>query len=131
MQHQIDLLNDVKSHFDHWRATRTKRGKIPEYLWDKVKLLIGRYSLTVITETLSINTSQMREHLNLNNEVNFVEACADPAIKTQTPSHLQVVTITDNNKTCSIELHRSAGGMLKISDYPVESLSVIIAQFIG
>lgn len=23
------LLDDVKSHFDHWHTTRTKRGKIP------------------------------------------------------------------------------------------------------
>ena len=36
MQQQPNLLDDGKSHFDHWRATRIKRGKIPEYLWDKV-----------------------------------------------------------------------------------------------
>lgn len=60
MQQQIDLLNDAKSHFDHWHATRTKRGKIPDYLWDKVKPLIGKYSITTITDTLNLNTNQIR-----------------------------------------------------------------------
>lgn len=54
MQQQIDLLIDAKSHFDHWRATRAKRSKIPDDLWNKVKPLIGRHSLTDITKALSI-----------------------------------------------------------------------------
>jgi len=37
---QNTSLEEAKSHFDHWRATRTKRGKIPAYLWDKVKPLL-------------------------------------------------------------------------------------------
>jgi hypothetical protein len=39
---QDALFDDVKSHFDHWRTTRTKRkrGKIPEYLSNRVKPLI-------------------------------------------------------------------------------------------
>jgi hypothetical protein len=28
MQEHV-LLEDVKCHFDHWRATRIKRGKMP------------------------------------------------------------------------------------------------------
>jgi hypothetical protein len=49
MQQYPSSLEEVKSHFDQWRATRTKREKIPVNLWDKVKLLLGRYSLTSIT----------------------------------------------------------------------------------
>jgi hypothetical protein len=45
MQHT--LLDDVKSHFDHWRATRNKRCRIPESLWDKVKSLVEHYPLSV------------------------------------------------------------------------------------
>lgn len=30
-------LSDVKIDFDHWRATREKRGKIPDFLRNKVK----------------------------------------------------------------------------------------------
>ena len=133
MQQQIDILSDVKSHFEHWRATRIRRGKIPDYLWDKVKLLIGRYSLTTITEALGINTSQMREHIDLGGKVNFVEVNTDTETKIQTQSNLDhhITAILDDNKTCSVELHRSTGGMLKICDYPIVSLPMIIAQFIG
>jgi hypothetical protein len=63
------LLDDVKSHFDHWRNTRTKRGKIPGYLWDKVKSLIEHYPLTAITSALSLNTNQIRENLNIESAV--------------------------------------------------------------
>ena len=52
MQNNIPSLEDVKSHFDHWRATRPKRCKIPSSLWDKVKPIIGHYSMTNITQAL-------------------------------------------------------------------------------
>lgn len=46
MQHSTTLekltLDEVKNHFDTWRLTRTKQGKIPKYLWDEVKTLVGR-----------------------------------------------------------------------------------------
>lgn len=129
MQEQANLLNDAKSHFDHWRTTRTKRGKIPDYLWDKVKSLIGKYSLTTITEMLNINTNQLREHLDLGKEVNFVEVRTNRDSKPQAFSYHQTVAIDRHHKTCSIEIHRPTGGMLKIDDYPVESLDTIITQF--
>jgi hypothetical protein len=129
MQQDTTLLDDVKSHFDHWRATRTKRGKIPDYLWDKVKLLIGRYSLTIITETLSLNTNQIRDHLDLCDAVNFVEVNSHSAMLT--PTNNQSIVAINHDKTCSIELHRSNGGVLKIAEFPIESLHAIIAQLIG
>lgn len=61
MQENPLTLDEVKFHFDHWRAMRAKkRERIPKSLWDEVKILIGRYSLSDITETLSINTGQKR-----------------------------------------------------------------------
>ena len=129
MQQQIDLLTDVKSHFDHWRVTREKRSKIPDDLWTKVKLLVGKYSLTTITKALSINTNQMREHIDLNNEINFIEVVTDTKINSQIPDHHTINT--ENKITCSIELHRSTGGILKIMDYPIESLPMLISTFTG
>jgi hypothetical protein len=60
---QRALLEDVKFHFDHWRTTRAKRGKMPEYLWDKVKSIMEYYPLTVII--LRLNTNQIRENLTI------------------------------------------------------------------
>lgn len=122
-------INDVKQHFDHWRTTRTKRGKIPEHLWDKVKSIIGKYPLTTITETLHINTNQIREHIDLNAEINFIEAVIDTRQSKGSLNH--TVSLNHDERTCSIELHRTAGGVLKINDYPIESLPTIINHFLG
>jgi hypothetical protein len=67
-------LDEVKSHFEHWRVTRIKkRERIPEHLWDMVKTLIGQYSLSDITTALRINTSQIKDNLKMVSKINFVE----------------------------------------------------------
>jgi hypothetical protein len=118
------FLDEVKSHFDHWRATRPKRAKIPSYLWDKVKSLIGHYSLTIITKTLSINTNQIKDNLTLSTEMNFVEASVLPTLVNP-----PTASLANNTQTYSIEFHRANGGILKISALPATSLATIIAQF--
>ena len=121
---QNTLLEEAKSHFDHWRLTRTKRGKIPEYLWEKVKPLITHYPLTEITRALSINTNQIREHLEMDVSINFVEA--------EIPQrHQPTVSLSADIATCSIELLRVSGCVLKINALPVASLPAIITQFMA
>ena len=74
MEHDIPSLDEVKLHFDHWRTTRSKRERIPVYLWDMVKQIIDSYSLTQITTTLSINTNQIKDNIDIKQSINFVEA---------------------------------------------------------
>jgi hypothetical protein len=50
-------LSGVKKDFDHWRATREKRGKIPDLLDNKVKALLDYYPSTKISRTLGVNPS--------------------------------------------------------------------------
>lgn len=101
-------LNEVKSHFDHWRTTRPRREKIPDYLWHKVKPLIGRYPISKITQVLSINNQQIRDNIALNDKINFVEAIIDSKIPPSSTTN--DVVLADNLKTCNIELHHQAGG---------------------
>jgi hypothetical protein len=127
MQQNPITLEEVKSHFDHWRATRTKkRERIPKSLWDEVKILIGRYSLSDITKILSINTGQIKDNLKIETKINFVE------VRTESSSALperSTTTIFGHKQTCSIELSRANGVALKISLLPIESLQKIISQF--
>jgi len=126
MQQNLLSLDDVKAHFEHWRATRTKlRERIPQYLWDEVKTLIGRYSLTEITSVLRINTSQIKDNLKINTKINFAEARIDTLNSLQHPP----ITFLDIEQTCSIELHRTNGVILKISSLPMISIQQIISQF--
>jgi len=128
MQQNPLSLNEVKAHFDHWRATRPKRCKIPEYLWDKVKPLMGRYPLTAITTALSLNTNQIKENLGADAVIHFVEV---PPNVVSTPLIQPLEPSTEMPLCCSIELHRTNGGILKISGLPTASLPTLIAQFIG
>lgn len=127
MQQNSLTLDEVKSHFDHWRATRTKkRERIPKSLWDEVKMLLGRYSLSGITKALSINTGQIKDNIKIETKINFV------GVQTESPSGSPERHITPSlgsKQTCSIELSRINGTVLKISLLPIESLQKIISQF--
>jgi len=126
MQNSLSL-DTVKSHFDHWRTTRTKLGKIPETLWDMVKQIVPYYPLTKITKTLSINTTQIKDNLDQISKINFIEVNMD-ALPVSQPT---IETLLSGDaKACAIELHRTNGSILKISAFPIISLNAIIAQFI-
>lgn len=128
MQNSLSL-DEVKAHFEHWRATRTKqRERIPEYLWDHVKTLLDRYSLMDITQMLRINTSQIKDNIKTHPSIHFVEATID---KSSSLTSKSIASSQNSERTCSIELHRVNGGILKISALPVASLPAIINQFMG
>jgi hypothetical protein len=126
MQENLLSLDDVKTHFEHWRATRTKqRERIPQSLWDEVKTLIDRYSLSEITTALRINTSQIKDNLKINTKINFIEAHID----TSNFPHQSPISFTDKEQACAIELHRANGNILKINSLPIISIQKIISQF--
>jgi hypothetical protein len=127
--HQSPLtLDEVKSHFDHWRATRTKkRERIPMSLWEEVRMLISRYSLSEITKILSINTGQIKDNIKLETKIGFVEVKTEPL--SSQPERSSTSYLVDHNQTCSIELSRANGVVLKISLLPIDSLQRIILQF--
>jgi len=63
MSKDIDSLSSVKEAFTHWRTTRLKQGKIPDYLWEQFRGLLNHYPIAKICSTLSISTVQIREKL--------------------------------------------------------------------
>jgi hypothetical protein len=118
-------LDDVKTHFEHWRATRTKmRERIPQYLWDEVKTILDRYPLADITKILRINNYQIKDNLKINTKIDFAEVRIDSLNSSQYPP-----LSFSSKDTCSIELHRPNGVMLKITALPLVSIQKIISQF--
>lgn len=108
MQENLLSLDDVKAHFEHWRTTRTKqRERIPQYLWDEVKTILDRYSLSDITAALRINTSQIKDNLKINTKINFTEARID----TSNFLHQSSMLFTNKEQTCAIELHCANGNI--------------------
>ena len=53
-------LDQVATAFSHWRATRSKRGRIPHNLITEAISLSGRYSQSDIIRRLGINHSTLR-----------------------------------------------------------------------
>lgn len=129
MQEKLLSLEEVKSHFEHYRATRSKtREKIPQHLWDKVKSLLDRYQLQEITKVLRLNTYQIRDNLGIKPKVNFAEAKIEPSTIFNNGSLLSAPA---KGHTYSVEFQRPNGAILRIGSLPVESINKIISQFIG
>lgn len=120
-------LDDVKNHFDHWRATRAKRGKIPDSLWGEVKTLIGRYPTNKIAQTLGVNAYQISTGVNNKTDFTFVTARRADLSPAST-NHVSPCS-ADIKDTCSLEIHRPGGSLLKINQFPIQSLTTIINQF--
>jgi hypothetical protein len=60
-----DLLDNVVKEFEKWRATRNKRGPIPDVLRALIKPLEGHYSLNKIVKALHINHQQLKSFFGL------------------------------------------------------------------
>lgn len=90
MQNNTILFDHVKSHFDQLQRTRSKPEKIPDYLYEKVKLLIGHYSLTTLAEKWCISNNQMQEHLDVDNTVNSIEIRTEKSSPSIFPRSLSV-----------------------------------------
>jgi hypothetical protein len=121
-------LDDVKQHFDHWRTTRIKQSKIPDSLWNEVKTLIGRYPISKITTALRVNAHQISAGIAAKSDFTFVSVRSNTS---PVPATKPVLSGQINSETtCTFEIHRSSGGILKISAFPVASLATIINQFV-
>jgi hypothetical protein len=122
-------LNEVKKHFDHWRATREKRCRTPDSLRAEVQSLFGRYPSIKIAKTLRINPSLFSIRHRSKSDISFVEAHSSIHNSERPESFL--FDSSDEKSTCSIEIHRHHGGILKISELPISSLAKVINHFMG
>lgn len=124
MSKDIDTLKLVKEAFVHWRTTRLRQGKIPDYLWEQVRGLLNDYPLVKICSALSISTVQIREQLLPKEDVaiQFVEVKEALTVDTR-------ITQVGQSDVCAIELYRSCGSIFKASTMPVSVVSQLITDF--
>lgn len=125
MSKDINPLSSVKEAFTHWRTTRLKQGKIPDYLWERVRELLNHYPIAKICSTLSISSVQIREKLIPKEDVaiQFVEV-KEPLSVVTMPTHEQ-------GNVCTIELHRPCGSIFKVHTLPVSLVSQLITDFMS
>ncbi|HHT0592912.1 TPA: hypothetical protein ACTXXA_000003 [Legionella anisa] len=119
-------LDTVKQAFRHWRATRTKRGQIPDELWEQVKGLLGDYTPSKIGSHLGISPIQIKKKLFpvQNTSLQFVEV-------KRKPTRIDSEFLSNSDAPCNVELHRSCGSILKINAAPLCRVSKLMLDFMG
>jgi hypothetical protein len=58
-------LNEVAEAFEQWRATRKRRDRIPESLWEAAGELAPFYSTFKISKTLRLDFKELKRRINL------------------------------------------------------------------
>ena len=81
-----DQLDIVKQAFQEWRDTWPKVGKIPIYLLEMVKPLLDEYSISMVSRSLSLSHSQIKQNV-IKQSVSFVEAvsCTTSEVQVHQP----------------------------------------------
>lgn len=104
----VSSLEAVTQQFEHWRATRTKRGRIPNELWALTAPLLSKYGHNEIASSLKMNHMQLRAGVlpfltqTQQPSTTFVE-CALP---------VSAIPLTGN---CIVEFAYKNGPTVKIS----------------
>lgn len=65
MNKEVDKLESVKLAFEHWRKTKKKLGRLPDYLWKQVRGVSGCYSLIKICTTLIYSNTNGHQNLDI------------------------------------------------------------------
>jgi hypothetical protein len=68
-------LEIVQRRFEAWRASRTKRGPIPDSLWEAAVKLCERYPITHVCRSLRLSFTALKRRLCRSNDepVQFME----------------------------------------------------------
>lgn len=54
-------LETVEQEFSNWRATKKGGEKIPEYLWEQIRILLKHHKRSLVFKRLGVTIQQARE----------------------------------------------------------------------
>lgn len=124
-------IDSVQRDFKIWRTSRTKRGHIPDDLWDKTLQLLDHYPISKVIMALRLNggtllakRKQQRETLSktlpVTRPINFLELNMPVA----TPCDTR--TISSGSR---LEIKRADGAILAIEHFTEQTLLQVLNQF--
>ncbi len=61
-------LEDVNQLFTTWRTERNHKGRIPDELWEAAVALSRHYSVHLISKTLRVNHSALRDRITIHTQ---------------------------------------------------------------
>lgn len=125
-------IDSVQHDFKIWRTSRSKKGKIPEHLWDKTLKLLDHYPISKVIMALRLSGGQVsarrKQHKTNSIEaplirpVNFLELNMPLAMPCDAPA---------TNSFNRLEIKRSDGAVLAIERLTEQTLLQALNQFTG
>lgn len=113
-------LEAVVSQFEHWRATRGKRGRIPDSLWSLVAPLMEQYNHNEIASALRLNHAQMKERVLP--FLSQVPHKSSTFVEYPLPSSIE---------SCVVEFTCKNGSVVKISGLTAMQLQPLVSVLLG
>jgi hypothetical protein len=95
-------LEQVRERFEEWRATREKRGRVPEELWDAAVDLTDRHSICVVSKTLRLDFNGLKQRVHKKRhgaETGFIAFDLRPV---------------SDEAECTIEMERPDGARMRV-----------------
>lgn len=125
-------LEAVKSRFDHWRATRTKRSKIPDTLWNDVRQLSKKYGYSQLSSQLGISYPQLYAHLGERDQQSSLDSSTFNFVNADIPflqpsSHLPQWPLPING---TLEVQGCNGLNFKVTGLSQQDLVALIHTFL-
>ncbi|HEX4044131.1 MAG TPA: hypothetical protein VHZ76_00515 [Gammaproteobacteria bacterium] len=116
-------LEAVVSQFEHWRATRGKRGRIPNALWSLVAPLMDQYNHNEIVTALRLNYAQMKERV-----LPFLSQVPD---KSATFVEYPLPSPSSAIESCIVEFTCRNGSAVKIRGLTATQLQPLVSMLLG
>lgn len=117
-------LKAVTQQFEHWRATRTKRGRIPNELWALAAPLLDKYNHNKIASALKMNHTQLKAGV-----LPFLSQMQPPSttfVECKLPA--STISLTGN---CIVEFACKNGSTVKISGLTDAQLQPLFFALLG
>jgi hypothetical protein len=116
-------LKEVGTAFEQWRATRAKKSKIPESLWQQVVLLLRKYPISKITKTLNLSGGQVKAKMQSMMTTTDAEHKFPTFVPVSIPQNVEEPIVG------KIEIKRSDGAVLSIDRLNQATLTNLLTQF--
>lgn len=120
-------LDEVKLAFEQWRTHKTEI-RIPQVLWDQVKMLSQSYQHSIIRKTLGISGSQFYEHISPAKTVStFIEV----PVNTQSKKDAKLKTKLIQKSLVDAKSRRTDGSHLSIKNLSNQDVMNLIQAFLN
>ncbi|MCK5804251.1 MAG: hypothetical protein KAI66_15545 [Lentisphaeria bacterium] len=106
VKHLPAAIEGVRTHFENWRAVKSKRDRIPERLWKMATKAARQHGVHTVSRAVGLEYSALKRRVG--------PALSDPSTEVTRFVELQGMPAADR-AGCVVELEKSNGTRMLIS----------------